>query len=62
MKTYFLVIETPDCFEPNADTVEIHFKGAPKGSYIKAHIGDTLAFDYKKKEILFSLTGGNNGK
>ena len=55
MKRLFLLIETPDCFQPNTDTVEIHLKGAPENSYITAQIidprftdnGDDLNNDFK---------------
>ena len=38
MKKYILIVETPDCFTPNTDTVEIHFKGSPAESYTTAKI------------------------
>ena len=60
MKKYILIIETPDCFTPNTDTVEIHIKGAPENSFIKAEImpyplfkdnGDELNESFKTPEL-----------
>lgn len=65
MKKYFLMIETPDCFTPNADTVEIHIKGSPEGQYITAAIGtDAEAMQYKAllNSFFNRYVGGNNGK
>ena len=54
MKRFFLIIETPDCYQPNTDTVEIHLKGAPAESYIKARITPAINF-----EDWDDITGGD---
>ena len=55
MKKYILIIETPDCFTPNTDTVEIHIKGAPENSFIKAEIMPYPLFKDNGDELNESL-------
>lgn len=59
MKRFFLIIETPDCFQPNTDTVEIHLKGAPAESYIKARITPAINFEDWDDITGDDMTGGD---